>query len=335
MSKQKAENYAFPCSLIRANEKTLLTAQDLERVMDARDMQQAMHILAEFGYGDGRELTDPRGFEEVLAGEMNRVSELISSLSVDATEFALFRLPKDYHNLKVLLKAEALGIDPLPLMSAGGNFDPKQMLDMLRERNLIMLDLEMRQGLTDAAELYAKSGDPQEIDLVLDHACYAQMRRMAEAHENTFIRDYCELEVDLLNCRTFVRLREVGKPWEFFQKVFLQGGRLREQSFTGNYEEPYPQFAERVSPFGFGELFSRGAVEAANTGQFTLLEKLCDDRRMRFLKDAHYVTFGPEPIAAFYLAKESENKNLRMILTGKLVGTEPAVIKERLRETYV
>ena len=117
--------------------------------------------------------------------------------------------------------------------------------------------------------------------------------------------------------------------------MFLQGGRLREQSFTGNYEEPYPQFAERVSPFGFGELFSRGAVEAANTGQFTLLEKLCDDRRMRFLKDAHYVTFGPEPIAAFYLAKESENKNLRMILTGKLVGTEPAVIKERLRETYV
>ena len=102
MSKQKAENYAFPCSLIRANEKTLLTAQDLERVMDARDMQQAMHILAEFGYGDGRELTDPRGFEEVLAGEMNRVSELVSSLSVDAAEFALFRLPKDYHNLKVL-----------------------------------------------------------------------------------------------------------------------------------------------------------------------------------------------------------------------------------------
>lgn len=335
MSKQKAENYAFPCSLIRANEKTLLTAQDLERVMDARDMQQTMHILAEFGYGDGRELTDPRGFEEVLAGEMNRVSELVSSLSVDAAEFALFRLPKDYHNLKVLLKAEALGIDPLPLMSAEGNFDPKQLLDMLRERNLIMLDLEMRQGLADAAELYAKSGDPQEIDLVLDHACYAQMRRMAEEHENTFIRDYCELEVDLLNCRTFVRLREVGKPWEFFQKVFLQGGRLREQSFTGNYEEPYPQFAERVSPFGFGELFSRGAVEAANTGQFTLLEKLCDDSRMRFLKDAHYVTFGPEPIAAFYLAKESENKNLRMILTGKLVGTEPAVIKERLRETYV
>ena len=50
MSKQKAELYAFPCSMIRANEKTLLTTQDLDRLMDAGDMQQALHILTEFGY---------------------------------------------------------------------------------------------------------------------------------------------------------------------------------------------------------------------------------------------------------------------------------------------
>ena len=74
MSKQKAELYAFPCSMIRANEKTLLTMQDLERLMDAGDMQQALHILTEFGYGDGKELEDPRGFEGVLAKEMHRVS---------------------------------------------------------------------------------------------------------------------------------------------------------------------------------------------------------------------------------------------------------------------
>ncbi len=335
MSKQKAESYAFPCSLIRANERTLLTMQDLERVLDAKDMQQAMHILTEFGYGDGKDTENPRGFEIVLAKEMDRVSELVASLAVEKAEIELLRLPQDYHNLKVLLKAEALGTDPAPLLSAGGNIPPAKLLDRIRERNVIMLELEMQHGFAEASELYAKSGDPQEIDLVLDRACYSHMQRMAAACENSFIQDYCALAVDLLNCRTFVRLREVDKPWSFFRKAFLPGGTLSEQLFTRNYEEPYPQFADRIAPLGFGELFSRGAVEAANTGQFTLLEKLCDDRRMRFLKDAHYVTFGPEPIVAFYLAKESENKNLRMILTGKLVGTAPTVIKERLRQTYV
>ena len=107
MSKQKAENYAFSCSLIRANERTLLTMQDLERVLDAKDMQQAMHILTEFGYADSKESEDPRGFETVLAKEMNRVSELAASLTAEKAEIELFRLPQDYHNLKVLLKAEA------------------------------------------------------------------------------------------------------------------------------------------------------------------------------------------------------------------------------------
>ena len=335
MSKQKAEAYAFPCSLIRANEKTLLTAQALERVMEAKDLPQALHILTEFGYGDGRGAEEPRSFEGVLSGELQRVSKLTASLLPDSGEIALLRLPWDYHNLKVLLKAEALGTDPAPLMSEGGNIPPAKLLEMIRERSFILMDPEMQHGFADASELYAKSGDPQEIDLVLDRACYAQMQRMARECENPFLQDYCALAADLLNCTAFVRLREVGKPWSFFQKIFLPGGKLREQLFTANYEEPYPQFAERVAPFGFGELFSRGAVAAANTGQFTLLEKLCDDRRMDFLKDAHYITFGPEPVAAFYLAKESENKNLRMILTGKLVGTDPAVIRERLRETYV
>ena len=56
---------------------------------------------------------------------------------------------------------------------------------------------------------------------------------------------------------------------------------------------------------------------------------------MRYIKDAKYVPFGPEAAAAFLLAKESEIKNLRMILTGKIAGTPKEVISERLRETYV
>lgn len=119
MSKQKAELYAFPCSMIRANEKTLLTTQDLDRLMDAGDMQQALHILTEFGYGDGKELEDPRGFEGVLAKELHRVSELVFSLAVEKAEVELFRLPQDYHNLKVLLKAEALGTDPGAAVTGG------------------------------------------------------------------------------------------------------------------------------------------------------------------------------------------------------------------------
>jgi V/A-type H+-transporting ATPase subunit C len=56
---------------------------------------------------------------------------------------------------------------------------------------------------------------------------------------------------------------------------------------------------------------------------------------MKLIRDAKYVTFGPEPILAYIYAKESEIKNLRIIMVGKINNIPSEVIRERLREVYV
>ena len=53
------------------------------------------------------------------------------------------------------------------------------------------------------------------------------------------------------------------------------------------------------------------------------------------IKDAKYKTLTPEPVMAFILAKETEAKCIRIILTCKLHNIEPSIIKERMRESYV
>ena len=63
MAKIKEDQYAFPCAIIRANEKTLLDPAALDRVLESDQIDQAMNVLAEFGYGDGKELASPRDFE--------------------------------------------------------------------------------------------------------------------------------------------------------------------------------------------------------------------------------------------------------------------------------
>ena len=44
---------------------------------------------------------------------------------------------------------------------------------------------------------------------------------------------------------------------------------------------------------------------------------------------------GIEPVVGYLQAKETEVMNLRMILTGKISGMDDALIRERLRDTYV
>ena len=335
MTRRKEDAYAFPCAVIRSNEKTLLSAADLTRVLDAKQFNGAMNILGEFGYGDGKELANPREFEKVLRAELSRVYDLVFSVVPDRTELELFLYPNDYHNAKVLLKAEFLGIDPAPYMVTTGAIEPEKLAQMVKERNMAFLSLEMKHAIEEAIDMFSKGRDPQEIDIILDRACYRDMLSAAEAAGNEFIIGYVKLLIDILNVNTFIRLREIGKPWAFFQKVFLEGGAIDERTFTGSYEESYQQLADKLAPYGFREVFASGAVAVRDTKKYTLLEKLCDDMKIKYVKDAHYVSFGIEPVMGFLIGKESEIKNLRVILTGKLAGTAPEVIKERLRETYV
>lgn len=158
---------------------------------------------------------------------------------------------------------------------------------------------------------------------------------LAEETENLFLINYVRLLIDILNVITFVRLRQMKKPWTFFSKIFLQGGQMAESLFVGGYEENYHKLADRFRPYGFAEIIEKGGEKVRETGMYSLLEKLCDNKRIEYIKDAKYISFGIEPAAAYLIAKDSEIKNLRMIFTGKIAGTPKEVILERLRKTYV
>ena len=44
--------------------------------------------------------------------------------------------------------------------------------------------------------------------------------------------------------------------------------------------------------------------------------------------------FGPDPLAAYYNAVETETKNVRVILSAKLNGFSAETIRARVREVY-
>ena len=117
--------------------------------------------------------------------------------------------------------------------------------------------------------------------------------------------------IDLLNIDSFVRLKEIGKPRAFYKRVFLEGGNLDENAIE------------------------QKAAALVNDVGVSGVEKALDNQKMEYVKDALYVPFGIEPIVGFLQAKETEVRNLRMILTGKISGMDDVLIKERLRDTYV
>ncbi len=335
MEKRKPEEYAFSCSVVKANENKILSKMDYEKLMDCKTVNQAMSILSDFGYGDGRVLDNPRDFEKVLKKGLAEAYKLVFSVLPDRKELELFLYPQDYHNVKALIKAEMLKFDPAPYLVDTGKFEADVMTQMIREREFIQLSSEMKHAINDALEMFSKSENPQEIDIILDRACYKDMLIKAEETQNDFIIGYVKLLIDILNINSFVRLRRIGKPWSFYEKVFLHGGNVSEKMLSGSWEENNQQLVEKMASFGFKEAFATGAAKVESTGKYTDLERITDDMRMKYVRRAKFVSFGIEPILAYLIAKETETKNLRMILTGIFSELPREITSERLRAPYV
>mgnify|MGYP004465742421 FL=1 len=155
MAKKSEYDYIFPSVLIRSKETSLLKRADMEKVMEQKDVQGAMKVLSEFGYGDGKDSEDERAFEKALDAGLAESYELVFSVLSDEPQMKLFLYPSDYHNVKVLLKAEVLKTDPAPLLLESAAIPPQEMQEMIRKRDFALLSVSMKQAITEAAELFA------------------------------------------------------------------------------------------------------------------------------------------------------------------------------------
>ena len=99
--------------------------------------------------------------------------------------------------------------------------------------------------------------------------------------------------------------------------------------------EQIDNLATKLSSTKYGKILKEGIEAYAKSGSISYLEKLMDNELMDYVKKGKYVTFGIEPLFSYLVAKETEIRDVRIIMVGKLNQIAPAVIRERLRDIYV
>lgn len=335
MAKIKDSDYLYSTSRVRSIEKHMLTRERAEKMIDAKSMEDALRVLDDCYYGNGNELENYNDYETLLTEEHKKTYDFIRSVAPDVEHFNIFLYPYDYHNLKVLMKNEYLNKDEEGTLVNTGSIDIKVLKHALKERSFSELTDNMGKALKEVIEEFPKTRDPQLIDIIFDKYCFDEMLKAAEKSKNKFIVDYVKMQIDSINVRTYVRLKKMNKSWDFFNKVFLKGGTIHESIFIKNYDEPFDKFGELLLAYDFKDEFLEGTETLTETGKFTKLEKLLDNKLMEHVKAAKYVPYGIEALAGYLIAKDNEIKIARIILAGKTAGISPELLRERLRETYV
>ncbi|MCR5664233.1 MAG: V-type ATPase subunit [Oscillospiraceae bacterium] len=325
----KREDYLFLSATLRARETRMLSRDKAERLLDAPSFAESAKLLTDCGYEDMSQLNAA----QIDASLSQRRAEIFRELErqlPDRTLLDLFRLRYDYHNAKALLKAEAMGLDPAPILSGAGRVAPGKLLEAYREERANELPERLAAALAGGKELLARTGNPQLLDFSLDRACFEELGELAGASGCAFLRGYVAVLADSTNLRSAVRTLRMGKNADFLRDALVPGGRVDAGRFPGVGAEG---LASLFAGSPLAEAASLGAA-AVEGGGMTAFELACDNAVMRYLKSAKLTSFGVEPVAAYLAAVETEITAVRMILTGKLAGIAPQTIRERLRDLY-
>ena len=335
MRKYNSGDYVFASAFIRCREKYLLTQDRVDKMLDSKTPDDALKVLYDLDYGDGNAEVPASEFEFLLSKELEKNYNMVLSLAPEPECFAVFLYPNDYHNIKTLLKAEFLGSNADEILMDTGSIPLARLVDLVRNRNYTDMRLEMAKGIQEVIDTYATSQDPQVIDLILDRVCYQEINLAMANFKNSFVKGYIALKIDTINLKSFVRAKEMKKPWDFFSNIYIEGGNVPERLFISGYDEALEQFAEKLGIYGLSALLLEGSHMIKETGRFTALEKLCDNHLIDYARDAKYISYGIQPLISYLAAKENEVKTARIVLAGKLANIPSELIRERIRNTYV
>jgi V/A-type H+-transporting ATPase subunit C len=137
------------------------------------------------------------------------------------------------------------------------------------------------------------------------------------------------LQIDILNIKTMLRLKLTESE---LRDVFVDGGFIEIGRLKHGLDVGY----EAISPLFFAtpyyEMVDSGTSYLATNKSFLKLEANADRYLSGFLKQTQQITAGPQPVIAYLMTKESEIRNVRLILTGKKNYLSTRLILDRLGE---
>lgn len=341
-------DFAYAVAKVRVFETKLFSATFFERLIIAPTYEDGLKLLNDSGYnpGDGQ-LLSYANFNKALAHETEGLFEELCAISPIKGVFNIFLYKNDFHNAKVLLKnlfrddanrkkQNTEGIDELPLV-AQGNISLALLKQAVAGENSSDVPEILMNAINEAKANFSRTNNPQNIDLLIDAACFEMMLKEAENTGIQIIKNIISEMIDITNILTFLRARKIGSPMELAKKGFIPGGKISMEILTRLMAVSLSDFKAHTEHTYLSDPLAFVIKEAKDFKNLNIgdAEKILEEFSLKRFTKGRLNTFGIEPLLSYMFLKLNEIKNVRIVMTGKLNNIEPSLVRSRVRNAYV
>ena len=331
--KLKDTDYLPISARIKIMETRLLTREQMDRLLDSKDSGDAAKLLQECGYPE-LDAANPDKLDAAMSEVRQQTMENLADGMPDLRYLDIFKVKYDYHNIKAILKAQAMQVSPDGMLMDMGRISASELKEAISSRNTEKLPSLPAQAIAEAQEVLETTRDPQLSDMVLDRWYYKDLCAVADEIGSEFLSGYVAAQIDAANLRVVIRARRMGKDDVFLKSALFDGGRISVDQILRALDGGEDKVEELYHTTDLRPAAEAG-LHAGKSGALTEFEKLCDDAVSQQLSGAGLVPFGEPPLLRYLAARETEYTNLRMILIGRQAGIAPDILRTRLRASVI
>ncbi len=318
-------DYAYAVANIRANEHKLLSKADFRGMISASSADDIIRMLKERGFGAP---TNAHTDDELIELQNEKIFSYINELSEGNEIFNSFLMKNDFHNLKVLIKAKLADVQSAEMLLSPSLIKHEEIETCVNRNDFSPLPEWIRQTAEFAFKTAAETKDGQLCDIIIDKAMMEAMKESAKKSKNEFMLGLTEKQIELSDIKIAMRSCKAKKDKSFVLNALIECKEfdIRELAAASENADTLINF---LTEKGFEE-----AAAAFRGNNISAFERYADDKIISYIDAVKHSVFGIEPLIAYLIYNETEQKNLRIILAGKRAGVNENMIAERMRESY-
>ena len=318
--------FAYAVANVRAVENELLNTSFMEQLASSGSYDNACRLLSDKGFSGFETHSDPN---VALADYMTKTWDYLMEITPDRDALEFLIVKNDFHNLKAIIKGIVANTDGKKYCIKPCVLDTEDVFNAVKAKDYETLPAWMSGVAEKAYELLTTTLDGQIFDMYVDKASLERMIAFAKNSGYSFCEEFANAFVAVTNIRIALRLSAFTGSHSLLDNAFaycdgLDVSELKKAVLKGR---------EEVTSFVLGtdyaELIEGSAVSDS------MLEKNCDNYLMKMLDEVKRISFGIEPLVAYYYARETEWKNLRITVGAIHAGMSAEAVRERMRELYV
>ena len=329
MPKYSEYDYMYAAAKIAAVSCRLCGKQKLYSFCDASSVTELAERLAEIGM---KPVTDDKGFspgltlDGWLCGEYDNLLSYLPS----PEPVRILRSRYDCHNIKTAIKCRYLGVSPDGIFIDCGNVSADNCRKMAENHDFFGFSANLKKAAEEADRLIDGTHDARCVDVLLDRACFAEMKAFTDSFGFEPATKLLALKTDMTNVMSFLRTKKIKSPEKAARLLAdscLTGGNVPacDVISAGDTDE----LCRLLNRYIDGEI--AGIVKKYADDGDTLANMLDREFLSRTKKICGISQLGAYPVCEYVISLEYQVKNLRIIMSGVGSGTDPDTIRERLR----